>query len=71
MDFSHIVGEVELQQTILTNNTGIFIEKEKQRLMQQMDDRIAKFMERYAWAFRPGVPKGKLTAYFERNASSR
>jgi thiamine-triphosphatase len=68
MDFGHSVGEVELQQqTTFTATASLSIEQQKQRKMQEMDDRIAKFMEQYSWAFCRGVPKGKLTAYFERS----
>ncbi|KAF1994236.1 hypothetical protein P154DRAFT_557377 [Amniculicola lignicola CBS 123094] len=70
MDFGHSVGEVELQQqTTFTATTSLFVEQQKQRKMQEMDDRIAKFMEQYSWAFCRGVPKGKLTAYFERSGT--
>lgn len=70
MDFGHTVGEVELQQqAIFDAAIDLSIEQQKQRAMQEMDERIAKFMERYSWAFCPGVPKGKLTAYFERKAT--
>jgi len=70
MDFGHTVGEVELQQQASFKTiTGLTIEQQKQKTMQKMDDRIAKFMERYSWAFCQGAPKGKLTAYFERNAT--
>ncbi|KAF2812977.1 uncharacterized protein BDZ99DRAFT_507124 [Mytilinidion resinicola] len=69
IDFGHTVGEVKLQHQVNFEATsGLSIEQQKQRSMQAMDDRVAKFMERYAWAFCQGVPKGKLTAYFERNA---
>lgn len=70
LDFGHVVGEVELQQQkeiIATANMSV--EQQKQSAMQEMDSRIAKFMEQYSWAFHPGVPKGKLTAYFERKSS--
>jgi thiamine-triphosphatase len=33
--------------------------------MTEMDKKIGAFMNRYHWAFRPGIPKGKLMAYFE------
>ncbi|KAF1842323.1 uncharacterized protein K460DRAFT_182317 [Cucurbitaria berberidis CBS 394.84] len=72
MDFGHTVGEVELQQhktLVATSSTSV--EQEKQKIMQHMDSRIARFMEQYAWAFCPGIPKGKLTAYFERTALAR
>lgn len=60
MDFGHEVGEVELQVEM-----GARTESEKSRVMGQMDERIGAFMERYAWAFAPGKPVGKLVAYFE------
>ncbi|OXV11088.1 hypothetical protein Egran_01152 [Elaphomyces granulatus] len=41
------------------------VEQQKRQIMQEMDDRIEAFMKRYTWAFSPGKPKGKLTAYFE------
>ncbi|OCL04022.1 hypothetical protein AOQ84DRAFT_356597 [Glonium stellatum] len=67
MDFGHTVGEVELQQQASFDTTlNLSIEQQKQNKMQEMDERIARFMERYSWAFRSGTPKGKLTAYFER-----
>ncbi|KAF2789850.1 hypothetical protein K505DRAFT_312399 [Melanomma pulvis-pyrius CBS 109.77] len=70
MDFGHTVGEVELQQQAnFRAAMGSSIEQQKQKRMQEMDDRIAKFMERYSWAFCPGEPKGKLTAYFERDTA--
>ncbi|KAH8728851.1 CYTH-like domain-containing protein [Phaeosphaeriaceae sp. PMI808] len=70
MDFGHIVGEVELQQQIdFITTKDLPIEEQKQRTMQEMDDKIAKFMGRYSWAFCPGIPKGKLTAYFEQKAT--
>ncbi|KAH6605545.1 hypothetical protein Trco_004698 [Trichoderma cornu-damae] len=66
MDFGHLVGEVELQKVLRGDNGSIPTEQQKQREMQAMDERIAAFMETYAWAFASGEPKGKLTAYFER-----
>lgn len=68
-DFGHTVGEVELQQQGRPSAaTGMSLEQEKQEAMQKLDDKISRFMDRYAWAFCPGTPKGKLTAYFEREA---
>jgi thiamine-triphosphatase len=67
-DFGHTVGEVELvQEHIFTENQIVSVEKRKERMVQEMDDRIIKFMARYSWAFQPGAPKGKLVAYFEQN----
>jgi thiamine-triphosphatase len=66
MDFGHSVGEVELQQWAnLTASAEASVEQQKRQIMQEMDDRIEAFMKRYTWAFSPGKPKGKLTAYFE------
>ncbi|KAL7930789.1 CYTH-like domain-containing protein [Trichoderma chlorosporum] len=62
MDFGHQVGEVELQKAL----TGEPTEEQKQEEIQLMDERVVDFMKKYAWAFSPGQPKGKLTAYFER-----
>lgn len=70
MDFGHTVGEVELQQEVtFTGTTQHAIEQEMQRKMQEMDEKIARFMKRYSWAFLSGTPKGKLTAYFEYQSS--
>ncbi|EUC27295.1 hypothetical protein COCCADRAFT_112097 [Bipolaris zeicola 26-R-13] len=71
MDFGHEVGEVELQSEMRLAHTGQELEDHKQRVMQQMDEEIVAFMERYRWAFAAGVPIGKLTAYFERKAAGR
>ncbi|RYO83097.1 hypothetical protein DL764_009503 [Monosporascus ibericus] len=65
MDFGHTVGEVELQRHVELTGTTASIEEQKGRVMQEMDRNIALFMERYSWAFSPGDPKGKLSAYFE------
>jgi thiamine-triphosphatase len=66
MDFGHTVGEVELQEEVQFPG-----EREKRWKMKEMDGRIARFMEQYSWAFRPGVPKGKLTVYFELQAAGK
>jgi thiamine-triphosphatase len=68
MDFGHEVGEVELQSEVHLAYTGQALEDHKQRAMQQMDQEIVAFMQRYRWAFAAGVPIGKLTAYFKRKA---
>lgn len=65
-DFGHQVGEIELQKTLAGENGGAPTERQKQQEMQIMDGRIVAFMKTYTWAFSPGEPKGKLTAYFER-----
>jgi len=66
MDFGHTVGEVELQEEVqFTATANSLIEQQKREKMKEMDKRIEAFMDRYSWAFHLGVPKGKLTAYFE------
>lgn len=65
MDFGHEVGEVELQQ-VLKGEHEMPSEEAKREAMQEMDERIVAFMDKYKWAFAPGEAKGKLTAYFER-----
>jgi thiamine-triphosphatase len=66
MNFGHTVGEVELQEEFHSLTT-VNASKDHQirEKMTEMDKRIEVFMNRYHWAFRPGVPKGKLMAYFE------
>lgn len=66
MDFGHQVGEVELQKALVGDNGSEPTEQQKEVEMQVMDDRVIAFMKTYAWAFSLGQPKGKLTAYFER-----
>ena len=66
MNFGHTVGEVELQEEVqFTETANSTIEQQKGEKMKGMDKRIEAFMDRYSWAFHLGVPKGKLTAYFE------
>ncbi|KAK2460060.1 hypothetical protein APHAL10511_007937 [Amanita phalloides] len=66
IDFGHTVGEVELQEDFHFSATANTSEEHQIReKMTEMDKRIEVFMNRYHWAFRPGVPKGKLMAYFE------
>ncbi|KAH8430147.1 thiamine-triphosphatase [Aspergillus melleus] len=67
MDFGHTVGEVELQCRLDSSGSGS--EACRDAKMAQMDAEIVAFMKRYLWAFILGVPKGKLTAYFERTRS--
>ncbi|KAL1616635.1 hypothetical protein SLS56_011338 [Neofusicoccum ribis] len=67
-DFGHTVGEVELERSVLFHTkAGLGVAQQKEAMMKEMDKMITKFMDHYSWAFCPGVPKGKLTAYFERN----
>ncbi|PYH77967.1 hypothetical protein BO82DRAFT_357741 [Aspergillus uvarum CBS 121591] len=67
-DFGHTVGEVELELRWDCRDDHTESEGERCRAakMAEMDERITVFMRRYFWAFCAGVPKGKLTAYFER-----
>ena len=66
MNFGHTVGEVELQEEVqFTATANSPIEQQKREKMKEMDRRIEVYMDRYSWAFHLGVPKGKLTAYFE------
>jgi thiamine-triphosphatase len=66
MDFGHEVGEVELQRELALGGQPDEAQDrdKKQRAMQEMDESISTFMRHYAWAFTPGEPVGKLTAYF-------
>ncbi|KAF2140420.1 uncharacterized protein K452DRAFT_299763 [Aplosporella prunicola CBS 121167] len=67
MDFGHVVGEVELERTqTFEGESDAQVQLLKDAAMKEMDAEIVGFMERYAWAFLPGTPTGKLTAYFER-----
>ncbi|MCJ1408704.1 hypothetical protein MMC19_002779 [Ptychographa xylographoides] len=59
-DFGHTVGEVELQKANTGDKENAERESEQAR---EMDEDIKRFMERYNWAFPPGKPVGKLTAY--------
>ena len=68
MNFGHTVGEVELQEEVQFTAANPSIEQQKREKMKEMDKRIEVFMDRYSWAFHLGVPKGKLTAYFELQA---
>lgn len=58
-DFGHEVGEVELETDVTVQN-----EHEVTEAMEQMDNRVAHFLQHYAWAFSKDKPVGKLTAYF-------
>jgi thiamine-triphosphatase len=66
MNFGHTVGEVELQEDFHSSATANAAKEHQIReKMTEMDKRIEEFMNRYHWAFQPGIPKGKLMAYFE------
>ncbi|RAK97306.1 thiamine-triphosphatase [Aspergillus ibericus CBS 121593] len=66
-DFGHTVGEVEMEWR--GNYNGIRgdgdVEAYRRLKLRGMDGRVEQFMETYGWAFSRGVPKGKLSAYFE------
>lgn len=69
MDFGHEVGEVELERRITLpedQHRHAEVEAMKRDITRDMDRQIEAFMERYRWAFRSGIPQGKLTAYFEK-----
>ncbi|KAK7740473.1 hypothetical protein SLS53_005315 [Cytospora paraplurivora] len=68
-DFGHVVGEVELEREVLATGeddaTGAKGEsRERAKLTADMDREIEDFMKSHAWAFPPGKPVGKLSAYF-------
>lgn len=65
-DFGHVVGEVELEREALA--TGAKGEgQERAKLIADMDREIDDFMKGHVWAFPPGKPVGKLSAYFALN----
>lgn len=69
MDFGHEVGEVEMEHRLMRppdQKSASDAERWKRDISEDMDRQIQAFMKRYHWAFRPGVPQGKLTAFFER-----
>ncbi|KAI5300645.1 hypothetical protein KEM56_002308 [Ascosphaera pollenicola] len=63
-NFGHGVGEVELEETLVTTLGMEDFDEAKRQLGADMDKRIETFMKSHAWAFPPGKPVGKLTAYF-------
>ena len=68
-DFGHVVGEVEMERQIYIPGQGDVDrsqEEDQQRaqMIAEMDHEIDDFMKRYKWAFPPGKPVGKLSAYF-------
>ncbi|KAK3615009.1 hypothetical protein LTR22_027592 [Elasticomyces elasticus] len=70
MDFGHQVGEVEQERTIMLpyrQGCNFDVTAWKRTITRRMDTEILDFMNHYHWAFRKEVPKGKLTAYFERH----
>lgn len=65
-DFGHMVGEVELETEM-----NIDDHDHARKVTLAMDDRIARFLRHYEWAFSVGQPIGKLSAYFEYRAQQR
>lgn len=73
-DFGHVVGEVELEKNVQTaeveGDEGMAaaaaagVGYDRAQVIADMDREIDHFMKSYAWAFPPGKPVGKLTAYF-------
>lgn len=69
-DFGHVVGEVELEREVsvtggeedVTEAKGKI--QDRAQVIAEMDQEIDNFMKHYAWAFPPGKPVGKLSAYF-------
>lgn len=61
-DFGHTVGEVELERDA---TEASYEGEDKAWAIAAMDRQINDFMKRYTWAFPPGKPVGKLTAYFD------
>lgn len=64
-DFGHTVGEVELEKDA---SEASLEDEDRARAIAAMDEEIDGFMRRFVWAFPPGKPVGKLTAYFNRKA---
>lgn len=65
-DFGHMVGEVELEVEV--NIRG---DNQAEAVMRETDSRIARFLDRYKWAFSDAPPIGKLSAYLAREKSGR
>lgn len=68
-DFGHVVGEVELERAVSAagekDDAGDQSEHRKRaQMIAEMDQEIDEFMKQYVWAFPPGRPVGKLSAYF-------
>lgn len=67
-NFGHVVGEVELEKygAVTTEQDGAeeVDGVPVSRIIAEMDQEIDEFMNRYVWAFPPGKPVGKLSAYF-------
>lgn len=73
-DFGHVVGEVELERMMVgssgteggsSSSQGVGEARDdRTRAISEMDREIDNFMKNYLWAFPPGKPIGKLSAYF-------
>lgn len=64
-DFGHTIGEVELER----DASEASCEGPGRTLaIATMGEEVGDFMGRFAWAFPPGKPVGKLTAYFDYRA---
>ncbi|KUI59277.1 Thiamine-triphosphatase [Cytospora mali] len=70
-DFGHVVGEVELERNIPATGGEEDVSEAKKvedhdraKMMADLDREIDDFMKRYVWAFPPGNPVGKLSAYY-------
>lgn len=70
-DFGHGVGEVELEETFTVPAEDSDFPEAKRQFGADMDQRIECFMKEHAWAFPPGKPIGKLTAYFAWKEATR
>lgn len=64
-DFGHTIGEVELER----DASEASCEGAGRTLtIDTMGEEVEGLMRRFAWAFPPGNPVGKLTAYFDYRA---
>lgn len=72
-DFGHVVGEVELEREVPAGVEGDGKEGgyNKAMVVAEMDREIDAFMKSYPWAFPPGEPVGKLSAYFAKHPAKK
>lgn len=71
IDFGHEASEVELEleRTVMLprdNHHSARLQAMKCDITRDVDRQIEAFMKRYRWALGSGIPRGKLTAYFEK-----
>ena len=59
-DFGHTVGEVELEVDVRVRD-----ETQAMEVMREMDSRIARFLDRYKWAFAGGASRWKTISIFD------